>query len=493
MAAAASSLCCQRTERARAEAEKARPIELIVSNDAETLDPRYAVDTVGLRATRLVHAGLVRLDPNTLSPVPYAAESWRWLDERTLRVALRHDVHFHSGARFTSRDVVATLRAFASPEVGSRHARAVEAISEAREDGEDAVVIILKRPRGTLLTDLELPILRADEAMAPPRPDGRLDGLGPYAVAEVSHGAVLLAPPHPPQPGLLDAPSHAVILRTVHDENARALRLTAGRSDIALNVLAPAILPALAREPDLTVTARPGANLTYLLARVDRGPLARVEIRRALGEAIDRESIARTLLGGYAKSANELLPTMHWAHTALSPLPYAPDAARQVLAPEGLHFTLLTSTDRSRLTLGRFVAQQWADVGVSVDVQPLELGTMLARLNAGDFDLAILQIPELTEPDVLRVFLHGASVPPAGANRGRVHDAMVDALLDEGQRLTDRDARRAVYAKLEARLHEQLYLVPLWHEDQIAVVGPRARAFSPSAEGRWLSLAMLPP
>ena len=57
---------------------------------------------------------------------------------------------------------------------------------------------------------------------------------------------------------------------------------------------------------------------------------------------------------------------------------------------------------------------------------------MIARLNAGDFDLAILQLPEMTEPNVLRHFLHGALVPPAGANRGRVHDAALDALLDDG-------------------------------------------------------------
>ena len=497
MAAAASSLCCQRAESARetpgseksARIETERPIELIVSNDAETLDPRYAVDPGGLRATRLIHAGLVRLDPDTLVPVPYVAESLRWIDERTLRVELRHEVHFHSGAPLTSRDVVATLRAFGSPQVGSRHARAVEAIAEVHEDGDHAVIITLKRPHGTLLTDLEVPILRADEATSPPRPDGRLDGLGPYAVAELARGAITLAP----RASLLGQASHRVVIRTVHDENARALRLAAGRSDIALNVLAPAILPALAREPDLTVAARPGANLTYLLARVDRGPLANVDVRRALARAIDREAIARTLLGGYARPANSLIPPMHWAHHELPPLPYAPGEAREALAPAQLHFTLLTSTDRSRFTLGRFIAQQWADAGVTVDVQPLELGTMIARLNAGDFDLAILQIPELTEPNVLRVFLHSASIPPAGANRARVRDAEVDALLDEGQRLTDREARRSIYAKLEERLRDRLYLVPLWHEDQIAVVGPRARAFSPSAEGRWLSLATLPP
>ena len=36
-----------------------------------------------------------------------------------------------------------------------------------------------------------------------------------------------------------------------------------------------------------------------------------------------------------------------------------------------------------------------------------------------------------------------------------------------------------------------LPVVPLWHEDQVAVISERARGFLPSAEGRWLSLATL--
>ena len=129
---------------------------------------------------------------------------------------------------------------------------------------------------------------------------------------------------------------------------------------------------------------------------------------------------------------------------------------------------------------------------MSVDVRPLELGTMIARLNAGDFDLAILQLPELTESNVLRVFLHGSQVPPAGANRGRIHDGELDALLDEGAHSMDQNARRAVYAEVEALIRDRLYIVPLWHEDHVAVVSSRANDYSASAEGRWLSLARLP-
>jgi peptide/nickel transport system substrate-binding protein len=126
------------------------------------------------------------------------------------------------------------------------------------------------------------------------------------------------------------------------------------------------------------------------------------------------------------------------------------------------------------------------------EVIPLELGTMIARLNAGDFDAAILQLPEITEPNVFRVFMHSTSIPPVGANRSRMNDPEIDALLDEGDRATDREVRKTAYAKLEARAKLTLAMIPLWHEDQVVVAGPRARAFMPSAEGRWLSLASLP-
>ncbi|HEX3770330.1 MAG TPA: ABC transporter substrate-binding protein, partial [Polyangiaceae bacterium] len=194
------------------------PIEVLVAADPETLDPRYVTDAVGMRTTRLVHAGLVRLDPDTLAPMPYLARSWHWVDPSTLDVDLRDDVRFHGGAPLRAADVVATLRAFASPAVGSRHASVVEAIASAEALGEHGVRIRLGRPHATLLTDLELPILREDQAFAPPSPDGALDGLGPYALAHVQPGEVRLVPA---TAGALPAPARPVTLRVVHDENAR--------------------------------------------------------------------------------------------------------------------------------------------------------------------------------------------------------------------------------------------------------------------------------
>jgi peptide/nickel transport system substrate-binding protein len=471
----------------RREAEGA--LEVVIPTDPETLDPRFIVDVASQRVSRLVHAGLFRLDPDTLEPVDYVALSHRFEDPLTLVVTLRSDVRFHSGAPVRAADVVATIDALGDPSLHAREAHAVAAIARVSARSDHEVVISLARPHATLLSDLEVPILRADEARLPPRTmRDDLDGLGPYRVARVRTGAIDL---EPAEGSPLPKPARGVRVRVVHDENARALRLIGGETDVAPSGIAPSLLPTL-EERGLRVASRPGANLVYVLFRNDAAPFDDENARRAFGLAIDREAIVKYMLGGRARLASGLLPPGHWAASAREVAPRDPARAREVLGGKRVHCTLLGSTDRLRVAIARVISEELGEVGIDAEVVPLELGTLLSRLSAGDFDAAVLQIPELAEPNTLRVFLHSTSVPPSGANRARVRDAEVDAALDEGVAALDVALRRAAYARLEARVVERAYWIPLWHEDQIAVTSARAAKFVPSAEGRWLGLASLP-
>src|SRR5207247_2657619 len=112
-----------------------RPLEIVVGQDPETLDPRHTTDAIGLRISRLVHAGLTRLDSDTLEVRPYLATGWTWEDARTLVVDLRQDVQFHSGKPLESSDVEASIRAISSKKVASRHSRIVEPIESVTADG----------------------------------------------------------------------------------------------------------------------------------------------------------------------------------------------------------------------------------------------------------------------------------------------------------------------------------------------------------------------
>jgi peptide/nickel transport system substrate-binding protein len=466
-----------------------RPIEVVVQTEAQTLDPRFATRSLDVKITRLVHAGLFGLDPVTLEPIPLAAESFEWQNPATLRVTLRAAVRFHGGRALAPEDVCATLAAVRDPALGSPQRSVVDAIGSCEADGEHALVLRLDRPRATVLTDLEIPILRADEAHAPPRADGDLDGLGPFTIASVSPGEVTLAPA---ATSAFARPRHAVVVRTVRDENARVQRLLTGRSDVAPNSVSPPLLPAIAGRSGLEVVSRTGANVTYLLFQNDRPVFRDIERRRAVSAAIDRASIVRTLLAGRATVAVGLLPPGPWATPPADGMPQpkaAPGALRNLPRVE-----LLSSTDRPRVTLARAVAQMLGDAGLDVAVVPLDLGVMLARLDAGDFDLAMLQIPELTEPNVLSWFFHPRGVPGEGGqgrNRARYRSPVAATLLDEGATIADRASRRGFYGLLAYQMASDLPVVPLWHEDQVAVVSERARGFSPSAEGHWLSLARL--
>jgi peptide/nickel transport system substrate-binding protein len=472
--------------------ERTRPLELVIPQDLATLDPRFSTRGLDIKTTRLVHAGLVGLDPVTLAPIPLVARGWHFDDDETLEVELRPGVRFHSGRALSAHDVCDTLAALADPQLASPHRAVVEAIGACTVRDETHLTIHLAEPRATLLTDLEVPILRGDQAHLPPRPNGELDGLGPYRIAKSTPGALEL---EPADTGVLPRPAHALVIRTVHDENARALRLLAGRTDVAPNAISPALLPALAGRSGLAIHARTGADVTYLLFQNERAPFDRPEVRRAVARAIDRETIVRTLFAGRAHIASSMLPPGHWAAPPdAAPVPFDPESARGVL--RGLpRVTLLTSTDRLRLIVARAIAQMLGDAGLEVRVQSLDLGVLLERLDAGDFDFATLQMPELTEPNVFRWFFHPRGVPGEGGegkNRARWRDADVGRWLDRASATRDEAERKRLYALFAARLRRDQPVVPLWHEDQVAVVSPRAASFFPSAEGRWLALASVP-
>jgi len=469
-----------------------RALEILAPTDVATLDPRFSTRALDIKITRLVHAGLVGLDPATLAPIPLVAARWHFADDRTLHVTLKRGVHFHGGRALSPHDVCATLAALNDPALGSPHRAVVRAIGSCREDGPRKLVIHLAHPRATLLTDLEVPILRADQARLPPRPDGDLDGLGPFRITHVGEGEVELAPA---DSGALPRPKHSVVIRTVHDENARALRLLAGRADIAVNAISPALLPALEGRQGLSVVSRPGANVTYLLMHNEWAPFDRVEVRRAIAHAIDRTKLVRTLLSGHARIASQIFPRGHWAHApGLRPEPFDPDQARRVLhtLPP---VTLLTSTDRARITLARAIAQMLGDAGLQVRVVPLDLGVMLERLDGGDYQMATLEMPELTEPNILKWFFDPKGVPGEGGegrNRARYRSPQAGALLEAASTTRDQSVRAGLYVRLAHLMADDMPVIPLWHEDQIAVVSSRARGFRPSAEGRWLSVAKLP-
>jgi peptide/nickel transport system substrate-binding protein len=198
---------------------------VLLPRDAQELDPRFVSDIYGHRLSRLIFASLMRIDPMTLEAVPDLAESVDVVSDTEYRVTLRPGLQFSDGSPLDSADVVSTFRSVVDPALHARYAPTYARIADVQALDATHVMFRLDGPHATFLTDLELPILRAEDAhrrialAADPAPIGA----GPYLLAKRQPGLIELVPnprwyggtPHVPDVRML----------VVRDDNTRALRL----------------------------------------------------------------------------------------------------------------------------------------------------------------------------------------------------------------------------------------------------------------------------
>ena len=135
----------------------------------------------------------------------------------------------------------------------------------------------------------------------------------------------------------------------------------------------------------------------------------------------------------------------------------------------------------------------WREVGVDVRVRSSDNATLIADLNRGRFQLCLLAVPEVIEPHVLSWFFASDRIPSgqvaAGANRWRFSDPSLDAAFERGRVSSVRAERVRAYAEVQRILASELPVVPLWHRDVVAVLGPGATGFVVPRHGRFSTLA----
>lgn len=474
---------------------------VLLPRDAEQLDPRFVADPYGLKVSRLIFASLVTIDPHSLEPTLDLAESVD-VDGVHYRVRLRPNLRFSDGSALDAHDVIATFRSVVSPALGTRYASSYRRITRIEALDDRTVLFVLDAPHATFLTDLELPVLRAEDADAPiARPGGPLPiGAGPYRLVSRRAGRMELVA-NPAWHG--GRPLHERLsLVVVQDDNTRALRLLAGSGDVALAAIPSLLVPLFPESSGFTVSSAAGIGTTYVGMQTEHPVLADVRVRRAIAHGIDRQALIDGKHGGLARLATSFIPPGHWAHDEGAPAyPHDPAMARRLLDeaghpdPDGagplprLRLTLRTSTDRARVSMARAIASMLREIGIEIDVRPSEIASLLADMGAGRFEMAFLQIPEVIEPHVLSWFFASDRIPSGehreGANRWRFRDEDLDAALERGRRSEDRATRIEAYRDVQRILGEGLPVIPLFHEDVVAVTSARAEPFRVPRDGRF--------
>jgi oligopeptide transport system substrate-binding protein len=229
------------------------------------------------------------------------------------------------------------------------------------------------------------------------------------------------------------------------------------------------------------VRSHPWTDLVYVIFN-EQGfaPFRDLRVRQALAMAIDREFIARKLLGAGQTPVDAFTPP------GMGGLPAAPDwaalsfperqaRAKRLLAEAGygpgrpLRFQLKTFFSFERVT--PVIQADWRAIGVDVTLATSDIPVFFGDLQAGAFQAGLTDwIADYPDPtNFLNLMRHDEP----GANYGGFVDHEYDRLVGAAEREADVGVRARLLQAAERRMLQAAPIAPVWVNPCQNLVSPR--------------------
>ncbi len=391
--------------------------------DLQSINPLLTVHPLARQVQRYVLlTTLVRYD-EALQARPYLARAWTWSpDRREITFELQSQVRWHDGRATTARDVAWTLDAASDPAVGYPRLADLADLVAVLVENDSTVRLRFRVPQPGIpdvLTDLAIlpehllgaaPRDRMREAAWNRTPVGN----GPFRFVRHEPNRRWVFAANPGFPAAVGGPPgiDRLVLAVVDEPTTKLAALVSAELDFA--GIQPAHAEFVRRDPRLVVLDYPLLFTYGLVLNTRRAPFDRLEVRRAIAAAIDREEIVQAHVYGFGTPAfGPLGGEGDGRAREKAGGVVAPSPARSRPLPPAPPFEILTAGSGEG-TLEQLVQAQLARVGFDVRIRQLELSTFLARLYgpSRDFDAAILGIPGDLGLGYLRPLAELAGTPP---------------------------------------------------------------------------------
>ena len=455
----------------------------------------------------LTQARLVRVNRATDALEPALAERWESApDGRTHTLHLRKGIKFSDGAPFSADDVLFSF-AVAYEAAGSRVGDSVTAAGQRLEvTSTDPATVVIRLPVafGPGLRVLEnLPILprhkldaafksgTIQKAWVPSTPLSEIAGLGPFVLSEHVAGQRLVFTRNPHYWRRTAEGAELPYLETLRieiipDQNAEALRLESGATDLMSNAdIRPddyARFKRLADQGRLKLLdAGVGLDPNVLWFNLkpgtaaDRKPwLRRSEFRQALSYGVDREAIANTVyLGAAVPVSSPVTPRFGpWYSTDVPTYPHDPARARRLLATIGMtdkngdgqledesgapvRFSVLVQKDATiRERTVSLLQEQLRRLGIAIDIVGMDLGSIGKRWMTGEYDSIFhgFQVSATDPAMTLDFWLSSGSTHfwnPGQSTPATPWEASIDDLMRKQSSSTDMAERQRLFVEVQ--------------------------------------------
>ncbi|MGM7666231.1 ABC transporter substrate-binding protein [Microbacterium sp. A93] len=336
-----------------------------------------------------VYEGLVtRTQDNTIEPA-LASDYEVSEDGLTYTFTLNEGVTFHNGTALTSADVVASYEAVRTDETLQGFAEFAHIASIAAPDAT-SVVITLTEPNQNFLFTLTGPAGLVFQSGDTTDLQSAENGTGPFTLEKWSKGSAITFARYADYWGE-PASVAEVVFEYIPDFTAGVNAALDGSLDV-LTAVDPNLAPELEDSGEFLLTKGRTTDKGTLAFNNTKAPLDDVRVREALRLAIDHEALIEAVGAGQTQYGP--IPELDPGYEDLSDLaPYDPQRAKELLAEAGQEDLELTLTLPSfyGTTVPQVLISDFAKVGVTLEVEPVEFATWLEDVYTNkDYELSFV-------------------------------------------------------------------------------------------------------
>lgn len=434
---------------------------------------------------------------------PQLAKSYEWSpDHKVLTFHLRKDAVWSDGEPITAEDVRWTWKAQTDPDVAWE-------TSYMKEDITDVEVVDPFTVRFHFSHVSPAQLLHANEGVILPKhawsqlPFSEWRRQGDWFRQHmVSSGPFRLESWEPGQQLTLvrndkyfekDRPYlDRVVMRVVPEQSSQLTQLLSGSLDYVTGI---------SPEDAARVQKSSRAQLIQFWHRAfvfvtwnNRNPLfSDVRVRLALTYGIDRRAIIDTLWGGYARIATSPIVATVWAHNSkITPWPYDPEKARELLAEAGwkdtdgdglldqdgrpFSFDLVTHTgNRERQDATVMIQAQLRKLGINARPRFVDFNTFISLADQGRLEAFITGLGMATDIDPGYLLASNGSM-----NYAHYSNPEVDRLLAEANQQREPAEAKPYYDEVQALIHRDQPYTFLWESKRLNAASRRVHNVQPN-------------
>ncbi|MBL8589917.1 MAG: twin-arginine translocation pathway signal protein [Methylobacteriaceae bacterium] len=316
----------------------------------QAIHPLYIAGAPDSWMNELIWDRLVRIGPDGL-PRPWAAESFKFVDDKTVDIVIRGDMKFHDGKPVTIDDVIFSYEAPLKTDKSPMFKPFVTDIDRIEKTGDRSLRMHLKRANAAFATTALGRVFIVPRHVWEPHLkslEGKPDtleairdpanvGSGPFKQVRARLNEEIVIERHAEH---WAAPKvDRVVLRVIPNAEAVVGMLRSGE----INLLSeyggdPDVLDKLAKDnAAIKLTQVTDVGIEFLAFNNRRPPFDDVAFRNALSAAIDRNVIVQAAWNGYAvRSVSHVSPAIEFWHARdVKAPPTGLDVAKSILDKAG--------------------------------------------------------------------------------------------------------------------------------------------------------------